>query len=208
MMKRKRLLPQERKKEIKKAAARIFKEKGFSATTMEDVIAESGLSVGGVYHYYKNTGDILYDIIEEANKSRIKKTLHRHQQGNYSTPEDMAAQFITEKIIDENPYKPLYAMFLLEKSRDPKLQRLFKKLSTDGFQEMINAFGQTQTACGIEQLDSFLFTFMNALTIGFEYLGEKKLFNAKKQAITEMVKAYLAYKNNEECLMRNSSLDI
>jgi len=39
---------------------------------------------------------------------------------------------------------------------------------------------------------------MNALTIGFEYLGEKKLFKAKKQAITEMVKAYLVYKSNEE----------
>ena len=39
---------------------------------------------------------------------------------------------------------------------------------------------------------------MNALTIGFEYLGEKELFKMKKQAITEMVKAYLVYKNNEE----------
>ena len=45
---RTRLLPKERKKEIRKAAARKFLEKGFSATTMEDVIAESGLSVGGV----------------------------------------------------------------------------------------------------------------------------------------------------------------
>lgn len=197
-MQRTRLLPEERKKGIRKAAARKFLEKGFSATTMEDVIAESGLSVGGVYHYYKNTGDILYDIMEEANKSRIEKTLHRYQQGNYSTPEDMAAQFITEKIIDENPYKPLYAMFLLEKSREPKLQRLFKKLSTDGFQEMLDAFGQTQNACGIKLLDSFLFTFMNALTVGFEYLGEKELFKMKKQAITEMVKAYLVYKSNEE----------
>ena len=197
-MQRTRLLPEERKKEIRKAAARKFLEKGFSATTMEDVIAESGLSVGGVYHYYKNTGDILYDIMEEANKSRIEKTLHRHQQGNYSTPEDMAAQFITEKIIDENPYKPLYAMFLLEKHRDPKLQRLFEKLSIDGFQEMLDAFGKTQNACGIKLLDSFLFTFMNALTIGFEYLDEKELFKAKKQALTEMVKAYLVYKNNEE----------
>ena len=47
-MQRTRLLPEERKKEIRKAAARKFLEKGFSATTMEDVIAESGLSVGGV----------------------------------------------------------------------------------------------------------------------------------------------------------------
>jgi len=62
----------------------------------------------------------------------------------------------------------------LEKSRDPKLQRLFKKLSTDGFQEMRDAFGKTQNTCGSGQLDSFLFTFMNALTIGFEYLGERR----------------------------------
>ena len=63
---------------------------------------------------------------------------------------------------------------------------------------MRDAFGQTQNACGSGQLDSFLFTFMNALTIGFEYLDEKELFKAKKQALTEMVKAYLVYKSNEE----------
>ena len=39
---------------------------------------------------------------------------------------------------------------------------------------------------------------MNALTVGFEYLGEKELFKMKKQAITEMVKSYLVYKSNEE----------
>lgn len=195
-MPRTRLSAEERKKEIKKAAARKFLEKGFSATTMEDVITESGLSVGGVYHYYKSTADIFYDIMEEANQRRIEKTLHRHKQGDYRSPEDMAAQFITEKILDENPYKPLYAMFLLEKARNAKLQQLFEKLSTEGFQEMLDAFGKTQNACGIEQLDPFLFTFMNALTIGFEYLGEKELFKAKKEAITDMVKAYLAYKGN------------
>jgi len=47
-MQRTRLLPEERKKEIRKAAARKFLAKSFSATTMEDVIAESSLSVGGV----------------------------------------------------------------------------------------------------------------------------------------------------------------
>ena len=62
----------------------------------------------------------------------------------------------------------------MEKSRDPKLQCLFKKLSTDGFQEMFDAFGLTQNGCGSGQLDSFLFTIKNALTIGFEYLGERR----------------------------------
>ena len=62
----------------------------------------------------------------------------------------------------------------MEKSCDPKLQRLFEKLSTDDLQEMRDAFGETKYACGIEQLDLFLFTIMNALTIGFEYLGERR----------------------------------
>jgi len=58
---RTRLLPKERKKEIRKAAARKFLEKGFSTTTMEDVIAESGLSVGGVVDW-KRAAILNYNV--------------------------------------------------------------------------------------------------------------------------------------------------
>ena len=192
-MQRTRLLPEERKKEIRKAAARKFLEKGFSATTMEDVIAESGLSVGGVYHYYKNTGDILYDIMEEGNKYRINETVQHIQHGSYTSSQDMAAQFIADKILDENEYKPLYALFLLEKAHNPKLQELYTRLKTEGLQKMRDAFAVDQTVDGSGYLDDFLFVFTSALTIGFECLQEKEILQANREALVAMVKAYLEY---------------
>lgn len=193
MMKRKRLLPQERKKEIRKAAAQLFKEKGFSATTMEDVIAESGLSTGGVYHYYKNTADILYDIMEEGNQYRINTTVERMQCGSYTSAQDMAAQLIADKILDENEYKPLYAVFLLEKAHNPKLQELYTRLKTEGLQEMREAFTAVKAVDGSRYLDDFLFVFTGALTIGFECLQEKEILQSNRKAIVAMVKAYLEH---------------
>ncbi|MDO5717323.1 MAG: TetR/AcrR family transcriptional regulator, partial [Tissierellia bacterium] len=63
MVKFKRLSPEERKRQICIAAKEVFLEKGFHNTTMEDVIAASKMSKGGVYNYYKSTTDMLYDLM-------------------------------------------------------------------------------------------------------------------------------------------------
>ena len=63
MVRNKRLSFDERKQQIKRAAARIFTEKGLENTTMEDLVKETGLSKGGLYHYYKNTTGILLSLI-------------------------------------------------------------------------------------------------------------------------------------------------
>ena len=160
---------------------------------MEDVIAESELSTGGVYHYYKNTVDILYDLMEEGNQYRINETVQHIQHGSYTSSQDMAAQFIADKILDENEYKPLYALFLLEKEHNPKLQELYTRLKTEGLQEMRDAFAVDQTVDGSGYLDDFLFVFTSALTIGFECLQEKEILQANREAIVAMVKAYLEY---------------
>ena len=44
MATKQRLPAEVRKKEIREAAKRVFLKKGFTATTMEDVIAEAGMS--------------------------------------------------------------------------------------------------------------------------------------------------------------------
>jgi AcrR family transcriptional regulator len=40
------------------AALRAFAEKGFHGTTMQDVVRESGLSVGAIYTYFKSKDDL------------------------------------------------------------------------------------------------------------------------------------------------------
>jgi multiple sugar transport system permease protein len=45
------------------AAARIFAERGYHATSMRDLARSSGLSLAGIYHYVERKQDLLFWII-------------------------------------------------------------------------------------------------------------------------------------------------
>jgi AcrR family transcriptional regulator len=53
----------ERKRdEIVAAAARVFAERGFEATTVDDLVEATGLQRGGLYHYISNKTELLAEI--------------------------------------------------------------------------------------------------------------------------------------------------
>lgn len=54
-----------RRKQILAAATRCFARNGFHDTSMQDVIAEAGLSVGAVYRYFKSKDELRYAVAEE-----------------------------------------------------------------------------------------------------------------------------------------------
>jgi AcrR family transcriptional regulator len=56
----------ERRSQILQAAMSCFAEKGYHLTTMDDIVAASGLSKGSIYWYYKSKKDILMAILEVA----------------------------------------------------------------------------------------------------------------------------------------------
>ena len=47
---------------ILEATGALFAEKGFDATTMQDIMARSGLSKGAIYHHFKCKEDILVAV--------------------------------------------------------------------------------------------------------------------------------------------------
>lgn len=47
------------KKRILEAANILFLRKGFNDTTLQDIMSESGLSKGAIYHYFKSKEDII-----------------------------------------------------------------------------------------------------------------------------------------------------
>ncbi|MFE3192766.1 TetR/AcrR family transcriptional regulator [Nocardia sp. NPDC059240] len=55
-----------RRQQILDAAQTCFARKGLHATTMQDVFAESGLSAGAVYRYFKSKNDIIEALTTEA----------------------------------------------------------------------------------------------------------------------------------------------
>ncbi|MFJ4651752.1 TetR/AcrR family transcriptional regulator [Nocardia sp. NPDC088792] len=55
-----------RRQQVLDAAQRCFARKGLHGTTMQDVFAESGLSAGAVYRYFKSKDDIIAALTTEA----------------------------------------------------------------------------------------------------------------------------------------------
>ncbi|GGK77774.1 TetR/AcrR family transcriptional regulator [Mangrovihabitans endophyticus] len=55
-----------RRAEIVAAAGRLFAGNGFHATSMADIIAESGLSAGAVYRYFRSKEELIAVVAETA----------------------------------------------------------------------------------------------------------------------------------------------
>lgn len=53
------------KERIRQEAYRLFADKGFKEVTMTDICEKTGLSRGGLYRYYSNTGEIFSEILSE-----------------------------------------------------------------------------------------------------------------------------------------------
>ena len=53
----------DRQDRILKFAARLFRKKGYEGVKIEEIAAAAEVSVGTIYNYYKNKGDILVAIV-------------------------------------------------------------------------------------------------------------------------------------------------
>jgi AcrR family transcriptional regulator len=58
--------PRERAEEVYSAALRLFHEKGYHATSMQDIAAAVGLYKGSLYHYIGRKEDLLIRVFERA----------------------------------------------------------------------------------------------------------------------------------------------
>jgi AcrR family transcriptional regulator len=66
-----------RRRQILDAARRCFIRNGFHATSMQEVLAEAGLSAGAVYRYFKGKDDIIAAIAAEA-LAEVAATFEAH----------------------------------------------------------------------------------------------------------------------------------
>jgi AcrR family transcriptional regulator len=55
-----------RRREILEAAGRCFGERGFHSTSMQDFFADSGLSAGLVYRYFRSKDELIAELAGEA----------------------------------------------------------------------------------------------------------------------------------------------
>lgn len=76
------------------AAAKLFSEKGYDETTMQDIMQISGLSKGAIYHYFKSKQEIL-DYISNYEKEMVSNYLRELVDDKELTAKEKIERAIT-----------------------------------------------------------------------------------------------------------------
>ncbi|AXM45332.1 TetR/AcrR family transcriptional regulator [Dichelobacter nodosus] len=182
----KRLSEAQRKREIMNAAAKVIIDKGFEKTTMEEIIAGTTLSKGGVYHYYGNVIEIFKDIMLSGIEYRNEIIKEHLSKSKINVTNEFMAKELVTKMIDDNHYMPLYIEFLIAKKRNPELKNLMIQLQEQAKESF--KILMSQTPRWISDADSFQFitNFINAMILGSDVLEARENF-AKNRHILEKV---------------------
>jgi AcrR family transcriptional regulator len=59
--------------ELLAISLRLFREKGFEATTMRDIAAEAGMSLGAFYYYYPSKDSIVLDYYRQVQDEHARR---------------------------------------------------------------------------------------------------------------------------------------
>ncbi len=189
-MARQRLSKNQRQQEILEAARLCFLEKGFQNTTMEAVVGRTTLSKGGVYRYYSSTIDMLSDLMKAGTALRFNLMKEHCILNNKDNPAgfiECLVESTYQKMIDENPYKKLYAIFLLESQNNEKLFDLKEELTQDFFMLLPEEGFSTPELISSLKDDAFI-EFINAIIVGVEMMGMREAFQKNPDFLKTIIR--------------------
>ena len=175
----------ERKKQIRQAAMKVFLDKGFRNTVMNDIMEATGLSRGGLYHHYGSTYEILYDIMVEGNKYR-EKIIYDEMNKTSRDFSEVLSEIILEKMLYQSDYVSIYAMFLQELNHDDKLKDLYEKLKKSSSDIILMLFDEDvrgELSEAIELITDLINTFI----LGCEVLNARENFVNNKLVLKKMI---------------------
>lgn len=187
----KRLPADVRKKEIREAAKKVFLKKGFADTSMEDVIAATGMSKGGVYRHYKSTSEMLYDLMLDGNEYRSDLSEDFMRSHPSASPEDIAIEITLMKMLDPNEYKSLYAMFLMEAEKNETLKKLRDELIKESAKELRSFLHEHNLDKLIPLTSETGIAFLNAVIVSCEVLSVGTVFRKNKDFFRNIIRHYL-----------------
>lgn len=196
-MPRQRLSKEARVRQILEASLPVFLKKGFHKTTMTDIVRASGMSRGGVYHYYQNTSDILFDLMLNLNEYRLniigKQVLEVSDLKPINRKEEEDLKFgavvdgLVDKMLDNSDYGRLYTMFLMEKFRDGQLQKLYAELVDEALSQIRKSFEDIVNFRVSKNRMSFLTEFINGMLIVNHLLGARDVLVEERELMRSIV---------------------
>ena len=79
-----------RRQELLRSAARLFRRQGYHATSTRDIAAAAGMQSGSPFYHFKSKGALLFAVIEEGMHNAIDRQREMLQQANADGPDGAA----------------------------------------------------------------------------------------------------------------------
>ncbi|MCX7967082.1 MAG: TetR/AcrR family transcriptional regulator [Armatimonadetes bacterium] len=168
MKSRRRMTPEERQIQIIEAAAKLFAERGFDGTSIDDIAEACGVAPGLIYHYFDSKAEILKALIER------KAFLPRMAEILRTPPKATVEETLTElacaiwEMLEER--RELTLMVHGEMQRNPEVARVIGKVIKTGIQmlsEYLSAQKSEGRLRGDLDTEIFVRTFWGAIFESF-----------------------------------------
>ncbi|EJX10475.1 TetR family transcriptional regulator [gut metagenome] len=124
-------LAKERRKQILKAAIRCFRKRGFHQTTLRDIAAEFGMSVGHIYNYFESKEAIIEAMVEDST-NRFKVMITQEKLSRSSTDSVVQREnlnHVVEAFLDPE-IAPLAVAIMNEAMINPRVYEITVEATT------------------------------------------------------------------------------
>lgn len=162
------MAPEERQAQIVDAAAKLFAEKGFDGTSIDDIAEACGVAPGLIYHYFDSKTDILKALMErKAFLPRMAEILKTPPKGTVEETLAELARAIWEMLEEK---RDLALMMHGEMQRNPEVAKVIGETIKTGVRllsEYLNAQKSEGELRGDLDTEIFVRTFWGALFESF-----------------------------------------
>ncbi|MCY1153010.1 MAG: TetR/AcrR family transcriptional regulator [Sphaerochaetaceae bacterium] len=191
-----RMNKEDRKKQICNIARKIFVEKGLENTTMKDIMLASNISVGGLYHHYKNVNEILIDTINYSYNYKNKLFSSMLKQYPKKNIESLVIDLTIELLFDKSDYSVLYVLLLIGSKKSSVLKHYYEDRKETSTKEFLNFLDDISKYGDVSSLrclrDEAFISFFNSIMIGNYYRNSTNNLNEQKQLYKEYIRFYIS----------------
>jgi AcrR family transcriptional regulator len=135
----------DRRRQIIEAAQRCFMRNGFDATSIADIIAESGLSAGSLYGHFENKTDIIRQVASEVLLDRAAGAAALVTRDPLPEPSQLVVEYLDR--LRTGPGSDIRIHTWSACLRDPELRGVFAEFASDfgrGHEEYMRAWLESQ----------------------------------------------------------------
>jgi len=120
-----------KRKAVMMSAVSLFSTKGYSATSIQDIVAHSGFSVGTVYNYFENKEELLKSLIEDGWEEFFQSIKEGLESNNQTQPFKYFYNILFDTVVENIDVASLLI-------NEPLLYPKLEKIANDLFQFIID----------------------------------------------------------------------